>query len=38
VYYQSSSERLQRLNGVAGIFEHEADENGNTLGKVYEWK
>ncbi len=38
VYYQSSSERLQRLNGVAGIFEHEADENGNTHGKVYEWK
>jgi len=38
VYYQSSSERLQRLNRVAGIFEYETDENGNTCGKVYEWR
>lgn len=38
VYYQSSSERLQRLNRVAGIFEYETDENGNTCGKVYKWR
>ena len=38
VYDQSSSERLRRLNGVAGIFEHETDENGNTIGRTYEWK
>jgi hypothetical protein len=38
VFYQSSSERLKRLNGVAGIFEHETDENGNTSGRIYEWK
>jgi len=38
VYFQSSSERLQRLNGVAGIFEYETDENGNAHSKIYEWK
>ena len=38
VYYQSTSEKLRRLNGVAGIFEHETDENGNTIGRTYEWK
>ena len=38
IYYQSSSQRLQRLNGVAAIFEYETDENDNTVGKVYEWK
>ena len=38
VFYQSSFERLKRLNGVAGIFEYETDENGNTLGRVYAWK
>jgi quercetin dioxygenase-like cupin family protein len=38
VYYQTSADHLKRLNGVAGIFEHEADENGNTIGRTYEWK
>jgi quercetin dioxygenase-like cupin family protein len=38
VYYESSSERLKRLNGLAGIFEYETDENGKTHGRVYEWK
>lgn len=38
IYYQTSSQRLQRLNGVAAVFEYDVDENGNTTGKVWEWK
>jgi hypothetical protein len=38
VYYQTSSERLSRLNGLAGVYEYEADENGNTTAKFWEWK
>ncbi len=38
VYYQTTSERLARLNGVAGIFEYEVDEEGNSRSKVWEWK
>jgi hypothetical protein len=29
---------LSRLNTVAGVFEFEADENGNIQTKVWEWK
>ncbi len=38
IYYQTTIERLLRLNGTAVIFEHEVDEenNINTIG--YEWK
>ncbi len=38
VYYQTTSERLARLNGIAGIFEYEVDEEGNTHSKLWEWK
>ncbi len=38
IYYQTESERLERLNGVAGVFEFEVDQEGNTRGKVWEWK
>ena len=38
IYFQTQSKKLQRLNEVAGVFEYEADENGNTHGKVWEWK
>jgi hypothetical protein len=38
VYYQTSSEQLSRLNGLAGVYEYEADENGNTTAKFWEWK
>jgi hypothetical protein len=37
-YMYSSSQQFKRLNGVAGAFEYEADSNGNTTGKVWEWK
>jgi len=38
IYYYTSSPKLSRLNTVAGVFEFEADESGNTQSKVWEWK
>jgi hypothetical protein len=38
VYFQTTSERLARLNGMAVVFEYESDESGKTTAKDYEWK
>jgi hypothetical protein len=38
VYYRTAAPTLSRLNAVAGVFEFEADENGNIQSKVWEWK
>lgn len=38
VHYQSSAERLARLNGTCGVFEYDADASGKTEGKVWEWR
>ncbi len=38
LYYQSSSARWKRLNGVAGVFEYEVDGQGNTRSQLWEWK
>lgn len=38
ICYQTTSQALAVLNKVAGIFEFEVDENGNTFGKVWEWR
>ena len=38
IFYQTASPKMSRLNSVAGIFEFESDENGNTQSKVWEWK
>jgi len=38
IYYQTTSERLALLNGIAAVYEFEIDENGKTTDKVYEWK
>jgi hypothetical protein len=38
IYYRMTSEKLARLNAVAGIFEYEVDPQGNTHSKVWEWK
>jgi hypothetical protein len=38
VYYQTTSERLARLNGIAALFEYETDESGKTAAKFFEWK
>lgn len=38
LYYWTTSEKLARLNTVAGVFEYEVDPQGNTHTKVWEWK
>jgi hypothetical protein len=38
IYFQTASSRLARLNGIAVVYEHEADESGKTADKSYEWK
>jgi hypothetical protein len=38
IYFHTASARFSRLNSVAGVFEFDADENGNTQSKVWEWK
>jgi hypothetical protein len=38
VYYITASPKLARLNTVAAVFEFDADANGNTHGKLWEWK
>jgi len=38
LYLFSPSEKLSRLNGIALVYEHEADENGNIQDKLWEWK
>jgi hypothetical protein len=37
-YYYSDSPKLRRLNAVATLFEYEADADGNTKSKLWEWK
>lgn len=37
VYFQTTSERLARLNSMAVVFEYESDESGKTTAKDYEW-
>jgi hypothetical protein len=38
VFYHTASAKLSRLNSVAGVFEFEADGDGNTQSKIWEWK
>jgi hypothetical protein len=38
IYYETSSERLARLNGIACVFEYEVDESGKTESKLWEWE
>jgi hypothetical protein len=38
IYYETSSSKLSRLNGLACCFEHEVDDQGNVDDKSYEWK
>ena len=37
-YYYSESPKLKRLNAIAIVFEYEADADGNTRSKLWEWK
>ena len=38
VYFQTTSPKWSRLNGVVVVGEWEIDENGNTKGQGWEWK
>ena len=38
IFYQTSSARWSRLNGIAAVFEYEVDAEGNTRGGFWEWK
>jgi hypothetical protein len=38
IYFQTSSERLARLNGIVGVFEYDTDAEGAVSAKTYEWK
>src|SRR5215831_20868071 len=37
-YYYSESAKLSRLNAVATVYEYEADADGNSRSKLWEWK
>lgn len=36
--FSAGSQRLSRLNLIAGVFEFEVDESGNTATQIWEWK
>lgn len=36
--FTAMSQRLSRLNLIAGVFEFDVDEAGNTATKMWEWK
>src|SRR4029453_14108395 len=38
LYIYSTSAKWQRLNSVAGLFEYDADADGNYKGTLIEWK
>jgi hypothetical protein len=38
VYYQTTSERLARLNGVAVVYEHEVGADDSVVTTTWEWK
>jgi hypothetical protein len=40
VFFKASAKnrKLAFLNNKIGVFEYEADENGSTNGKIWEWK
>jgi hypothetical protein len=37
-YYYSDTPKLSRLNSIAAVFEYEADAEGNSKIKIWEWK
>jgi hypothetical protein len=37
VYYQTTAEKFARLNGIAAVFEHEADRDGGVTTRYWEW-
>lgn len=37
-FFNTSSQKLSRLNSTIGVFEFSIDEDGNTNEKIWEWK
>jgi hypothetical protein len=38
LYYETTSSALERLNGIAIVFEWQVDESGKSEGRAFEWK
>ena len=38
IYFQTTSQKLARLNGIAVVYEWEVDENGGARCDIWEWK
>ncbi|HEX7090100.1 MAG TPA: hypothetical protein VF192_08180 [Longimicrobiales bacterium] len=38
LYYSTTSDRLDRLNGVVVVFEYDVDPDGHTTTRLWEWK
>ncbi|NEW39267.1 hypothetical protein GV794_02345 [Nocardia cyriacigeorgica] len=38
LFYETESEALSRLNGIAALFEYQIDASGKSSGQFYEWK
>lgn len=38
VFFHTTAPRLDRLNGLTGVFEYEVDESGKTEERVFEWR
>jgi hypothetical protein len=38
IYGQTTSERLARINTIAGVIEFEVDESGKLSSRSWEWK
>ena len=38
IYYETASQKLARLNGLAVVYEHETDASDNASSKYWEWK
>lgn len=38
LFFHTTSEKLARMNAVAGVFEYEVNADGTTTSKVWEWK
>ena len=38
LFFQTTSQKLARLNNACVAFEYEVDSSGNTISKMWEWK
>ena len=38
LYFQTTAEKYAHLNSISGVHEYDVDAQGNTVGKIWEWK